>query len=162
MTPEIAYFHKMMLQSGISDRYEEYIDHALENQDSLSDFQLNLAYSLSDPNKTISLLHQYTLGFQIDMDVVASLIWEDLHTRYISRKYDLSKFREIMYRISESSGHWFEEPWYTMRFFELCWDEVEIGFLNKSDFLRSMEDFLLYRTTITDSWIYKPQQQEET
>ena len=162
MTPETAFFHKLLLQAGISDRYDEYIDHALINNNPLSNLLLDLAFSLSDRSKTISLLHQYTADFQINMDIVASLVWEDLHERYISKKYDLYQLRKIMYRISCSSECWFEEPWYTLGFFDNCWDEVEIGFLDKADFLRSMEHFLLYGTTITNNWIYTPQKMEET
>jgi len=44
MTPETAFFHKLLLQAGISDRYDEYIDHALINNNPLSNLLLDLAF----------------------------------------------------------------------------------------------------------------------
>lgn len=160
MIPELAFYHKLMLQAGATDRYEQYIDQTLEKTEQPGDLLLDLACCLSDLNQTISLLYQYTLAHPVDMDAVASLVWEDLHRRYVEKQHPLPELREIMYRIAESSGCRFGEPWYTMGFFELCWDEVEMGLLNRDEFLKSMESFLLNRTTITDEWIYKPQQTE--
>ena len=154
MTPEIALYHKLLLQAGVDDQYELYLNHLLEHEQPLSEIAVELAFCMSDVNRTISILHNYIIVQKPDMDVVASLVWDDLHRRYCTGALPNADLRRIMYQITIASGLCFEEPWYTMAFFDLCWDEVEIGFLDKENFLRTMDEFLMNRTTITDPWTY--------
>ncbi len=59
MTPQKAILYRRLLSAGIRSDYEAYIEGLLETESPLSELTLGLACSLSDLNRTVSLLDAY-------------------------------------------------------------------------------------------------------
>ena len=59
MKREDAFYHKLLLASGLDDGYDEWLNHYLESENPLSNIALELACCGSDINRTISVLHNF-------------------------------------------------------------------------------------------------------
>ena len=148
MNPVQVFFYKLLLQAGIPEPYEAALNTALVQESPLSELVLDLSTCMSNVNQTISLLHQYTMQFDVDLSQVADMVWEYLHDQYCNKKRPISELRYVMYRIAGCLDDWFEEPWYTMHVFELLWDDVKAGLISEDDLLHMMDDFLMSKKTI--------------
>ena len=89
MSPELAIYYRRMLSVDIPTDYEQYIDLALEQEAILSELLLELACSLSDWNRTISLLDEY----------LRTVFWEEqkVYARIIAQLRVLCRSGELSY-----------------------------------------------------------------
>ena len=67
---EDAFYHKLMLMTGLDDGYDEWLNYYLESENPLSNIVLELACCGSDINKTISVLHNFCMEQPFDEAVV--------------------------------------------------------------------------------------------
>ena len=79
MTPQKAILYRRLLSAGIRSDYDQYIDSLLEEEQPLSELTLELACSLSDLNRTVSLLDAY----------LKTVTWEEAEI-----------YPEILYRLT--------------------------------------------------------------
>lgn len=111
MTAEMAAFYRRMLSVGLTDTYERDMDLALEKEDPLSDLLLDLAFCLSDTDKTISILDDYIRARVLDEDKIYPLILNEMRERYVSGRLKLEQIAEMLFEILKEAGLWYEEPW---------------------------------------------------
>lgn len=107
-----AFYHQLMLEAGITDKYTATLDHLLEIEDPLSDIVLELSSSGSDINKAISCLRNYTLDKTIDYNAVFDMVLEHLRRKYFDRELTIEELTDAMSIIAVNSGKWQDEPWY--------------------------------------------------
>lgn len=110
MTAEMAAFYRRMLSVGLTDTYERDMDLALEKEDPLSDLLLDLAFCLSDTDKTISILDDYIRARVLDEDKIYPLILNEMRERYVSGRLKLEQIAEMLFEILKEAGLWYEEP----------------------------------------------------
>ena len=65
MTPERAAYHRLMLLAGVQEEFEKELDDALETEDPITPPILDLAFCMSDLNRTISVLYRPTVTFSM-------------------------------------------------------------------------------------------------
>ena len=84
MKREDAFYHKILLMTGLDDSYDEWLNYYLESEDPLSDIVLELACCGSDVNKTISTLHSYCAEQPFDVADVCDRVRMFYHKAYYS------------------------------------------------------------------------------
>lgn len=111
MTPEMAEYFRAMLLVGIRDKLDAAFDHALETEEPLSDLILDLSGCISDDEKVLSVLREYTLDHPFDARVVCDLIREDIRGRYLAGEMTRAQAAGLLYRIVMALDKFWEEPW---------------------------------------------------
>ena len=71
---EDAFYHKLMLMTGLDDGYDEWLNYYLESENPLSNIVLELACCGSDVNKTISVLHRFCAEHPFDEAAVRNRV----------------------------------------------------------------------------------------
>lgn len=104
MKLEDAFYHKIMLMSGLEDGYDEWLNHYLESENPLSDIVLELACCGSDVNKTISTLHNYCAEQPFDESAVCIRIRLFFQKAYYSNKMSIEEIASYMYRLANNVG----------------------------------------------------------
>jgi hypothetical protein len=111
MTPEQAEYHRAMLLIGLDDRFEKCFDEALEVEDPLSDVILALSTCISDREKVLSVLREYTLTHPFDEKTVRDMILEDVRSRYQSGKMDRVEMVTTLYDIVVTLDKSLDDSW---------------------------------------------------
>ena len=128
MTVERAYYHKLMLEVGLTERFDQELDTLLEQEDPLSELTLALSTCGGDRNEQIHILNDYILSVpkeQIDSDAVFSLVAEDFRTRYEQSPETLEQLTRQMGSAAWLSGWWTEDPWNAMYLMSDWYDDIE-------------------------------------
>ena len=86
-----AYYHLLLLQSGLDDGYDAWLDGYLEEEDPLSDIVLNLASCGSNTNETISCLNAYcglkpAVDERVICDRLRNFLKDAYHTGRMTRR----------------------------------------------------------------------------
>ena len=95
---EDAFYFKILLQAGLTDGYDEWLDGFLEAEDPLSDIVLKLALCGSDTRQTISCLHNYCLEQNIDTSIVRDKLRLFLKDAYYTNRLSKEKVASLMCR----------------------------------------------------------------
>ncbi len=149
-TNEEAFYHKLLLEAGVTGELEPVIDRLLSKEESLSDVTLRLAYCHGDPNEQLSALNEYLVGVSFEsMDT--SAVFEKLR-EYFRKAYEadpdnLKRLSELMYRISLSTEHEHDEPWQQLWAIGDSYDLVEDGILSAAEY-RDRLVAVLYRNGV--------------
>ena len=151
MTVEMAAFYRRMLSVGLSDTYQRDIGLALEKESPLSTLLLELAFCLSDANKTISILDNYIGDRVLNEDKIYPMILEEMRDLYINKRFELEQIAEMLFGILESAKLWYEGPWERLMYLSYEYDEVKDGCLYMKDFLDSFAEYLLDKNGRNDS-----------
>lgn len=143
MTGEMAAFYRRMLSVGFSEPYQRDVGLALETENPLSDPHLDLAFCLSDTNKTISILDRYMDGRTLDEAQIYAMILAEMRQQYVSGSMSLGQVAKILFYILESADLWYVGPWeaLTCQYYE--YEEAEDGWINMESFLNSFAEYLL-------------------
>jgi len=152
MTPEIAEYYRAMLLVGIRDKFDAAFDRALETEEPLSDLVLSLSSCISDVNQVLSVLHEYTLDYKIDEQVVRDLILEDLLSRYIAGEMTRADVTNTLYRIVWNLNKFWDDSWW--KFTDIYYDLelYEDGVINEEVFNRCF-DALFFCGERLAAWI---------
>ena len=154
LTHEEAFYHKLLLEVGVTGELEPVLDRLLAEEEPLSDVTLRLAYCHSDPNEQLSALNEYLSGVSFEsMDTNA--VFEKLRA-YFRKAYeadpdDLKRLSGLMYRISNRTGHELEEPWFQLWMVGEYYDCVEDLSMHPDDFRERLVAFL-YRGEKVYPW----------
>lgn len=100
MKREEAYYFKILLMTGFSDGYDEWLNGYLEAEEPLSDIVLALSLCGSDVNKTISCLHNYCARHKLDESIVCDKLRLFLKQAYHSGRFGKEKTSSYMYRFA--------------------------------------------------------------
>lgn len=154
MTYEYAVYFKLLLLCGYRDELQQYIDHALAEQDPLSDIIITLSTTGDDENNILSVLNEYLLQVKdsdIDYDgTVFDLVMTFLRKKYSDKSLPMKPMTELMYRLAISTERYLNEPWSTMYLMGDLYDEAKAGYIDKSDYLRKYESFINNKTLLCD------------
>lgn len=142
MTPERAAYHRLMLLAGFCGEYERELDEALETLDPIPEPELSLAFCMSDLEKTVSVLCNYTLDHSVDEQQVYDMIVAAFRRQYVDKRMNAVEVCEALNKIQRICD--FGDPWidlynylyeYELLDEEMISEEVfEVGF--ESVFLR--------------------------
>ncbi len=148
MTLERAYYHKLMLEVGLAESFDQELDEMLEQEDPLSELTLALSTCGGDRNEQIHILNDYILSVpkeQIDKDAVFSLVAEDFRTRYEQSPETLEQLTRQMGSAAWLSGWWTEDPWNAMYLMSDWYDDIEARLLPRervsTPWMRSAESY---------------------
>lgn len=143
MTPERAAYHRLMLLAGLQEEYEQELDLALETEDPITAPILDLAFCMSDPKQTISVLYNYTLDYTIDEKKLCGMILDGMRKLYVEKVMSPEQIAELMYQIAISTGNWFEEHWFALCKPSYDYELVEEGLICPETFHTAFEAFIL-------------------
>ena len=158
MTPERAAYHRLMLLSGLREEFDRELDLALETEDPITDPVLDLAFCMSDPEQTISVLYNYTLKFRIDEQQVYEMILTELRRQYTEKLLAPAQLARILFTIAQNGGSSPEEPWDRLRCPSYLYELFEEGLLSGEVFQTAFEAFLLHGQEI-DVWALEKERQ---
>ena len=145
MTVEQAYYHKLMLEVGLTERFDAELDELLEQEDPLSELTLALSTCGGDRNEQIHILNEFVLSVpkeQIDKDAVFFLVAEDFRARYEQSPEALEQLTRKMGSVAWLSGWWTEDPWNAMYLMSDWYDDIEARLLTRGAFLESFRKLL--------------------
>ena len=154
LTHEDAFYHKLLLETGLPGELEPVIDRLLNEEGPLSDVTLRLAYCHGDPKEQLAALNEYLSGVSFEsMDTNA--VFEKLKA-YFRKAYeadpdDLKRLSGLIYRISNRTGHELEEPWFQLWMIGEYYDCVEDLSMHPDDFRERLTAFL-YRGEKVYPW----------
>ena len=101
---EDAFYHKLMLMTGLDDGYDEWLNYYLESENPLSNIVLELACCGSDINKTISVLHNFCMEQPFDEAVVCDRLRAYFQDAYYTNRMSKEEISSTMYRLSLNVG----------------------------------------------------------
>ena len=104
MKREDAFYHKLMLMTGLDDGYDEWLNYYLESENPLSNIVLELACCGSDINKTISVLHNFCMEQPFDEAVVCDRLRAYFQDAYYTNRMSKEEISSTMYRLALNVG----------------------------------------------------------
>ena len=139
MKREDAFYHKILLMTGLDDGYDEWLNYYLESEDPLSDIVLELACCGSDVNKTISTLHSYCAEQPFDVADVCDRVRMFYHKAYYSKQMSKEEVISSMYHLARNVGDpadsaFDEHLWGSMYYLDYYHDLVKDGLISLEDF----------------------------
>ena len=148
MKREDAFYHKIMLMTGLDDGYDEWLNHFWESEDSLSNIVLELACCGSDINRTISVLHNFCAEQPFDEAAVCDRVRLFYQKAYYSKKMSKEEIISSMYRSANNVGDpgdadFDERLWGNMYYLEyyhslakdgiISWERFDFAFFSYLD-----------------------------
>lgn len=149
MTPERAAYHRLLLLAGMVEEYERELDLALATEDPITTPILDLAFCMSDLNRTVSVLYNYTLGCPVDEQQVHDMVMAELRRRYISREMNAEAVCEVLSRIWQVCG--FSDPWIDLYTYLYEYELLDEGLISREVFETGFESLFLHGER-TDVW----------
>lgn len=152
MTLERAYYHKLMLEAGLSESFDRELDELLEQEDPLCELVLALSTCGGDRNEQIHILNEFALSVpkeQIDKDAVFSMVIEAFRARYEKSPGDLREITYQMGSVAWYSGWWTDDPWNAMYLMSDWYGDIEYRLLPKEAFWESFRK-LIYHGEVFD------------
>ena len=101
---EDAFYHKLLLMSGLDDGYDKWLNHYLESENPLSNIVLELACCGSDINRTISVLHNFCAEQPFDETAVCHRIRLFYKNAYYSNRMSKEEIVSSMYHLVNNIG----------------------------------------------------------
>ena len=151
MTAERACYHKLMLEVGLTERFDRELDELLEREDPLSELTLALSTCGGDRNEQIHILNDFVLSVpkeRIDRDAVFSMVAGDFLARYEKSSEDLEELLRKMHIAANASGFDADEPWDSMRSLYDLYDDVALGWISEEAFRRTLVRLLRDRASV--------------
>ena len=104
MKREDAFYHKIMLMTGLDDGYDQWLDGYLESENPLSALVLELACCGSDVDKIISVLHNFCMEQPFDEAVVCERVRAYFKNAYDTNRMSKEEISNAMYRVAMNVG----------------------------------------------------------
>ncbi len=127
---EDAFYFKILLQAGLTDGYDEWLDGFLEAEDPLSDIVLKLALCGSDTRATVSCLHNYCAFQEIDEAAVCErlrlFLKDAYHTNRLSKE-ETVLLMDCFANIVGDPGDFDIDQWNDMYYMRLCYNMAQDG-----------------------------------
>lgn len=149
MTPEQAQYYLLMLRLGEYEAYDRELDRILEEEDTLSGLVLELAFCMSDREKTISVLHNYLLDHPADEQGLMERQLDWVREQYRDKTMSAVQAAEYLWKLTRIYG--WEEPWFGLYIYIDDYELYEEGLISLSVFEQCFEARLL-RGEMLDPW----------
>ena len=150
MTPETVEYYRLMLQVGIRDKLDAAFDEALETEEPLSDLVLSLCACISDNERVLACLREYTLNFKIDEQKVNRLIVDDLLERFQAGEMTRPEVVKTLYKIACILNKWSDTLWNISLYYYV--DLFEDGSISEEVFNKCF-DAWFFRGELLDPWV---------
>ena len=141
-----AYYHLLLMKSGLDDGYDPWLDGYLEEEDPLSDIVLNLVCCGANVNETISCLNDYCGPKpEVDERQLCDRLRNFLKDSYHSGQMSQREVVEAMHRIALANGApWDAEAdiWDEFYYMEDRLDLVDDGIASREVFDSAFLEFL--------------------
>ena len=141
-----AYYHLLLMKSGLDDGYDPWLDGYLEEEDPLSDIVLNLVSCGSNLNETISCLNAYCGPEpEVDEGLLCDRLRNFLKDAYRSGQMSQREVVDAMHRIALAHGApWDVEAgiWDGFYYMEDRLELVDDGFASREVFDSAFQAFL--------------------
>lgn len=160
MTPEKATYYRLMLLAGLREEFDQDLEQTLETADPIPDPELDLAFCMSDLDKTISVLNNYALMFSVDEAQVCEMVLTELRKQYLEQRLTSAQLVQIMYTIAQAQESWQDDPWDKLRYPFYDYELMEEGLLSQETFECAFRDFLLLDKH-TDVWALEKEHQQK-
>ncbi len=138
MTVERAYYHKLMLEVGLTEGFDLDLDELLEKEAPLGEVVLSLSTCGGRRNEQLHILNEFIFSLpwdQIDSSAVFSLVADDLRMRFERGSLDLQQLLELLHRIADNSGWYLRDQWEMASSMIFYYDDVIIGWLSEERFM---------------------------
>lgn len=148
-----AYYHLLLMQAGLDDNYDAWLNTYLEIEDPLSDIVLELSLCASDLNKTISCLKAYCSGKPVDEKAVAERLRLFLKEAFNTGRMSKDEVVSAMYRlvVNHSAPYEFDtDIWGDMYYLEDYYGLAKDGIIPWDNFDKLFLAYL-YEGTPLDS-----------
>ena len=165
MTIERAYYHKLMLEVGLTESFDRELDELLEREDPLSDLVLALTTCGGDRNEQIHILNEFVLSVpreQIDKDAVLSMVANDFLSRYEKDSDDLEKTLRQMHTVANASGFDADDPWASMDTLYYLYDDIERGWTTEAKLRQALVKLLRDKASVFEPPRSQPPQHKRS
>lgn len=145
MKREDAFYHKIMLMTGLDDSYDEWLNHYLESENPLSNIVLELACCGSDINKTISVLHNFCAEQPFDEAAVCDMVRLFFKDAYYANRMSKEQISSTMYRLALNvgdPGDFATQLWGSMYYMDEYYSLAEDGIISWESFDFSFISYL--------------------
>jgi len=152
MTPNQAAYYRFLFLNGFPEELTNYIDHALETENPLSDLTLDLSLCFSDTEKMLNVLNEYISNAkpeEIDWDgAILNMVLEFLRSK--SETLSTEELVLLMKDFALTDELYTLDRWYSVYIAHEYYDECLSGIWNFSmnDFLKDLHAFLQFGTPI--------------
>lgn len=160
MTPEKAAYHRLMLLAGLREEYDRELEQTLETADPIPDPELDLAFCMSDLDKTVSVLYNYTMEHHVDQSKVYDMVITKLRSLYTDKRLSSTQPVSIMYTMAQNCEHGYDEPWDQLRYPSYEYELVEDGIVSQEAFDIAFEAYFL-RGERVDIWALEKEHQKK-
>ncbi len=157
LKPEEAYYFKILLQSGLEEEYDAWLNIHWETENPWSDLLVDLSDCGRDINQTISVLQRYCENQEIDEQYIQEKLRTFLKEGYYSNRF--SKKETIFYMYRFITAH--EEPgvletslWNDMYYVYYYYNLVEDGVVSEEKFHNAFLSYLEYGTPIDSDQLW--------
>lgn len=144
MTREEATYYRLMLEQGLTARFDAWLNEQLDGGP-LEGLTLDLAWA-KDRNEQIHLLNDYILNAgptRVDRDAVLDLVLADMRAFYETNAMPLSELTRLMATLAENSDFADDSAeWDFMRDLHFFYERAEEGDFPPADFEKAFQDFL--------------------
>lgn len=151
MTIERAYYHKLMLEAGLTEHFDKELDELLEQENPLSELVLALSTCGGDRNEQIHILNDYILSVPKDQnyaDAVFSLVADEFLARYEKGPEALEQILRDMHCVANSFGFDANDLWLSMWELDCFYDELAYGAVTEEGLREAIVKLLRDRTPI--------------
>ncbi len=157
MKPEEAYYFKILLQSGLEEEYDAWLNIRWETENPWSDLLVDLSDCGRDINQTISVLQRYCDNQEMDAQYVQEKLRTFLKEGYYSNRF--SKKEIVTYMCRFATAH--EEPgaletslWRDMYDMDYYYNLIEDGIVSEEKFDNAFLSYLEHGTPIDSDQLW--------
>ena len=160
MTPEKATYYRLMLLAGLREEFDRDLELTLESADPIPDPELDLAFCMSDLDKTISVLYNYALMFSVDEKQVCQMVLTELRKLYTEKRFSAVQLVGIMETMAQNCENSYDEPWDQLRYPAYDYELVEDGLVSQEVFERAFDAYFLHQEPV-DIWALEKEHQQK-
>lgn len=165
MTIDRAYYHKLMLEVGLTESFDCELDKLLEQEDPLSELTLDLSICGGNRNEQIHILNDFVCSVpkeQIDSDAVFSLVASDILNYCEKTGDDLEGILRRVHSVAESSEFEADEPWHSLWSILFLYDDIELGWTTETKIRETLTDLLRNRTPLFEPLSLQPAEKRQS
>lgn len=160
MTPEKATYYRLMLLAGLWEEFDQDLELTLGTADPIPYPELDLAFCMSDLDKTISVLYNYALMFTVDEAQVCQMVLTELRKLYIEKRFSAVQLVGIMETMAQNCENSYDEPWDQLRYPAYDYELVEDGLVSQEVFERAFDAYFLHQEPV-DIWALEKEHQQK-
>lgn len=139
MKREDAYYHLLLLMTGLDDGYHEWLTHRLETEETLDGIVLELAWCGRDVSKTVSTLSAYCVEQPFDEASVYDRVRRFYQQAYHARRMSKEEIVSSMHRMACNAGSiavpgFDEQLWASMEDLDYYYDCAKDGVISRENF----------------------------